>query len=416
MRAQVTYRPPLPSERDRALEYDLARAGEPPSSDIDSIEIIASVDAPRSVGVERQSTAEERAHRGQIGHQLSIESERSRAPRRSGPVEKLDLVAGGPRQGAFRPGRERRRRAGQLDFERTQAVATRAQVEPQRPFPRHPGGGEIDRLEPIGLRFDPPGGVADEAAAGGDEQRQVPGDSASRLSWVFNANGSASPTRIGSSSPLQTVPGAARRRRPCRPRACAPSSPEREEIDGARRSRGDARARPARSELPPYRRRSRFRPPPPRPPPESVSERENTFLAEVSGALPRQAAVGYFSAADRAVRLVLDAAPPDVLRPDPPTKRTPLERGHRSSALFLLLGFARRQPSQASAARAPPLSGLVAPSAIAVALALVGFLLALWASRRARGRRGLAKVGLFLNGVVLGLAGLAVLAIILILS
>jgi hypothetical protein len=51
-----------------------------------------------------------------------------------------------------------------------------------------------------------------------------------------------------------------------------------------------------------------------------------------------------------------------------------------------------------------------------VALALVGFLLALWASRRSRGRRGLAKVGLFLNGVVLGLTGLAVLAIILILT
>ena len=58
---------------------------------------------------------------------------------------------------------------------------------------------------------------------------------------------------------------------------------------------------------------------------------------------------------------------------------------------------------------------VIAPVAIAASLALIGLLLALWSSRRAKGRRGLAKVGLFLNGVVLGLTGLAVLAIVFIL-
>ena len=64
--------------------------------------------------------------------------------------------------------------------------------------------------------------------------------------------------------------------------------------------------------------------------------------------------------------------------------------------------------------RRPPWGVLAAP-AMAAALALLGFLLALWASRRARGRRGLARIGLFLNGVVLALTGLAVLAIVFIL-
>lgn len=59
---------------------------------------------------------------------------------------------------------------------------------------------------------------------------------------------------------------------------------------------------------------------------------------------------------------------------------------------------------------------VVAPAAIAATLALLGLLLALWASRRAKGRRGLAKIGLFLNAVVLGLTGLAVLAIVFILG
>ena len=59
--------------------------------------------------------------------------------------------------------------------------------------------------------------------------------------------------------------------------------------------------------------------------------------------------------------------------------------------------------------------GLIAPAALAALFALVGLLLSLWASRRGKGRRGLAKIGLFLNGVVLGLTGLAVLAILFIL-
>ncbi len=59
---------------------------------------------------------------------------------------------------------------------------------------------------------------------------------------------------------------------------------------------------------------------------------------------------------------------------------------------------------------------LIAPAGIAATLALVGLLLALWSSRRAKGRRGLAKIGLFLNGVVLALTGLAVLAIVFILG
>lgn len=59
---------------------------------------------------------------------------------------------------------------------------------------------------------------------------------------------------------------------------------------------------------------------------------------------------------------------------------------------------------------------VIAPAAIAAALALVGLLLALWSARRAKGRRGLAKIGLFLNAVVLGLTGLALLAIVFILG
>ena len=55
--------------------------------------------------------------------------------------------------------------------------------------------------------------------------------------------------------------------------------------------------------------------------------------------------------------------------------------------------------------RAPPL-GVVMPVAIAAALALVGLLLAAWAMRRGR-RRALARIGLFLNGVVLALTALA---------
>ena len=59
--------------------------------------------------------------------------------------------------------------------------------------------------------------------------------------------------------------------------------------------------------------------------------------------------------------------------------------------------------------------GVLAPVALAALFALIGLLLALWSSRRGKGRRGLAKVGLFLNGVVLALTGLAVLAIVFIL-
>jgi len=55
--------------------------------------------------------------------------------------------------------------------------------------------------------------------------------------------------------------------------------------------------------------------------------------------------------------------------------------------------------------------GLMAPAAIAALLALLGLMRALWSSRRARGRRGLARIGVFLNAVVLGLTGLAVLGI-----
>jgi hypothetical protein len=53
--------------------------------------------------------------------------------------------------------------------------------------------------------------------------------------------------------------------------------------------------------------------------------------------------------------------------------------------------------------------GVLAPSLIAVGCALAGFLLALVAARRP-GRRGLARVALLLNGIVLGLTGLALLA------
>lgn len=60
--------------------------------------------------------------------------------------------------------------------------------------------------------------------------------------------------------------------------------------------------------------------------------------------------------------------------------------------------------------------GVIAPAAIAIVLALIGFLLALWSLRRGRNRKGLAKVGLFLNGTVLALTGLAILGIFLILG
>lgn len=59
--------------------------------------------------------------------------------------------------------------------------------------------------------------------------------------------------------------------------------------------------------------------------------------------------------------------------------------------------------------------GLLAPAAIAAGIAGVGLLLALWSVRRAPGRRGLARIGVFLNGVVFGLTSLAVLGILFIL-
>jgi hypothetical protein len=52
--------------------------------------------------------------------------------------------------------------------------------------------------------------------------------------------------------------------------------------------------------------------------------------------------------------------------------------------------------------------GVLMPVAMAGGLALLGLLLAAWGMRRAR-RRGLARVGLFLNAVVLGLTTLAAL-------
>lgn len=53
--------------------------------------------------------------------------------------------------------------------------------------------------------------------------------------------------------------------------------------------------------------------------------------------------------------------------------------------------------------------GVLAPALIAVAFALVGFVLALFSARR-RSRRGLARIALLLNGIVLGLTALALLA------
>jgi hypothetical protein len=76
----------------------------------------------------------------------------------------------------------------------------------------------------------------------------------------------------------------------------------------------------------------------------------------------------------------------------------------RPIARLLPLGF-RRYPY-----------GVVLPAAIAAGLALLGFLLALWAARRGRDRRGLARIGIFLNGVVLALTALAILGIFLILG
>jgi hypothetical protein len=55
--------------------------------------------------------------------------------------------------------------------------------------------------------------------------------------------------------------------------------------------------------------------------------------------------------------------------------------------------------------------GVLLPVVIAFALSLLGLLLAAWAMRRAR-RRGLARIGLFLNAVVLGLTLLAALGIV----
>jgi hypothetical protein len=59
--------------------------------------------------------------------------------------------------------------------------------------------------------------------------------------------------------------------------------------------------------------------------------------------------------------------------------------------------------------------GLVAPSAIAAGLALLGLLLALWSLRRAPARRGLARIGVFLNGVVFALTSLAAIGVLFIL-
>jgi hypothetical protein len=59
--------------------------------------------------------------------------------------------------------------------------------------------------------------------------------------------------------------------------------------------------------------------------------------------------------------------------------------------------------------------GILAPAAISAGLALVGMALALWSLRRAPARRGLARLGLFLNGVVFALTSLAVLAMLFIL-
>jgi hypothetical protein len=59
--------------------------------------------------------------------------------------------------------------------------------------------------------------------------------------------------------------------------------------------------------------------------------------------------------------------------------------------------------------------GLLSPAAIAAGLALVGMLLALWSLRGAPARRGLGRIGVFLNGVVFALTSLAVLALMFIL-
>lgn len=55
--------------------------------------------------------------------------------------------------------------------------------------------------------------------------------------------------------------------------------------------------------------------------------------------------------------------------------------------------------------------GVMMPIAVAAGLSLLGLLLAAWATRRAR-RRGLARIGLFLNGVVLALTTLAALGLV----
>lgn len=52
--------------------------------------------------------------------------------------------------------------------------------------------------------------------------------------------------------------------------------------------------------------------------------------------------------------------------------------------------------------------GVLAPAMTAVAFALLGFVLALVSARRRR--RSLARIALLLNGIVLGLTGLALLA------
>lgn len=56
--------------------------------------------------------------------------------------------------------------------------------------------------------------------------------------------------------------------------------------------------------------------------------------------------------------------------------------------------------------------GILAPAALSAAAALVGLLLALLALRGAPRRRGLARLGIVLNAIVLVLTGLAALAMV----
>ena len=59
--------------------------------------------------------------------------------------------------------------------------------------------------------------------------------------------------------------------------------------------------------------------------------------------------------------------------------------------------------------------GLLAPAAIAASFALLGLVLALWSLRGTTARRGLGRIGVFLNGVVFALTSLAVIAMLFIL-